>query len=205
MTCFRNCVPRRRLPKNHLRRVAGVSPVGNEHEACKSDDRIYHDDAMFTGAYTALVTPFAKDGAVDEARLRELVEIQIRGGIDGLVPCGTTGESPTLNHEEHNHVIELVVKFAAGRCKVIAGTGSNSTDEAIFMTQHAKKVGADASLQVAPYYNKPTQAGLYAHFRAIAEQADIPLILYNIPGRCGVDIANDTIARLRSDLPKHIV
>ncbi|HUJ73016.1 MAG TPA: 4-hydroxy-tetrahydrodipicolinate synthase [Verrucomicrobiae bacterium] len=160
---------------------------------------------MFTGTYTALVTPFTKDGKVDEPRLRQLVEQQIAGGVDGLSPCGTTGESPTLNHEEHNHVIELVVKFAAKRCKIIAGTGSNSTDEAVFMTQYAKKAGADASLQVAPYYNKPTQAGLYAHFRAIAEQADIPLILYNVPGRCAVDISNDTIARLRRDLPKHIV
>ncbi|MGA2604122.1 MAG: 4-hydroxy-tetrahydrodipicolinate synthase [Verrucomicrobiia bacterium] len=160
---------------------------------------------MFTGTYTALVTPFTRDGKVDELRLRQIVEQQIAAGIDGLVPCGTTGESPTLSHEEHNHVIELVVKFAAKRCKVIAGTGSNSTDEAIFMTQHAKKVGADASLQVAPYYNKPSQAGLYAHFRAIAEAADIPLILYNIPGRCGVDISNDTMARLRRDLPQYIV
>jgi 4-hydroxy-tetrahydrodipicolinate synthase len=160
---------------------------------------------MFTGCYTALVTPFTKNGAVDEARLNDLVEAQIAGGVDGIVPCGTTGESPTLSHEEHNHVIELVVKFAAKRCKIIAGTGSNSTDEAIQMTSHAKKVGADASLQVAPYYNKPTQAGLYAHFRAIAEACDIPLILYNIPGRCGVDIANETMARLRRDLPKHIV
>jgi 4-hydroxy-tetrahydrodipicolinate synthase len=160
---------------------------------------------MFTGTHTALITPFTKDGKIDELRLRQLVEQQIAAGIDGLVPCGTTGESPTLDHEEHNHVIELVVKFVAKRCAVIAGTGSNSTAEAVFMTQYAKKVGADASLQVAPYYNKPTQAGLYAHFHAIAEQADIPLILYNIPGRCGVDIANDTIARLRSDLPKHIV
>jgi 4-hydroxy-tetrahydrodipicolinate synthase len=160
---------------------------------------------MFTGAYTALVTPFTKNGAVDEARLRDLVETQIAAGIDGLVPCGTTGESPTLSHEEHNHVVELVVKQVAGRCKVIAGTGSNSTDEAIFMTRHAKVAGADASLQVAPYYNKPTQAGLYAHFHAIAEAADLPLILYNIPGRTGVDITNDTIAKLRRDLPKHIV
>src|SRR5437667_10220294 len=104
--------------------------------------------AMFTGAYTALVTPFTKDGKVDEPRLRELVENQIRNGIDGLVPCGTTGESPTLSHEEHNHVIELVVKFAAGRCQVIAGPGSNSTDQAIFMTQHAQEAGPDRSLQV---------------------------------------------------------
>ncbi|HUI05818.1 MAG TPA: 4-hydroxy-tetrahydrodipicolinate synthase [Verrucomicrobiae bacterium] len=161
---------------------------------------------MFTGAYTALVTPFTKKGGqVDEPRLRDLVEQQVAAGIDGLVPCGTTGESPTLSHEEHNHVIELVVKFAAGRCKVIAGTGSNSTDEAIFMTQHAKKVGADATLQVAPYYNKPTQAGLYAHFRKIAEDGGLPVVLYNIPGRCGVDIANETMARLRRDLPGKIV
>lgn len=160
---------------------------------------------MFTGTHTALVTPFTRDGRVDEPRLSQIVEQQIAAGIDGLVPCGTTGESPTLSHEEHNHVIELVVKFAAKRCKVIAGTGSNSTDEAIFMTQYAKKVGADASLQVAPYYNKPSQAGLYAHFRAIAEATQIPIILYNIPGRCGVDISNDTMARLRRDVPQYIV
>ena len=160
---------------------------------------------MFTGAYTALVTPFTVDGKLDEPRLRELVENQIRGGIDGLVPCGTTGESPTLPHEEHNHVIELVVKFAAGRCKVIAGTGSNSTDEAISMTQHAKKVSADATLQVAPYYNKPTQAGLYAHFRTIAEQGGLPVIIYNIPGRTGVDVSNETLAKLRRDLPDKVV
>ncbi|MGA2222635.1 MAG: 4-hydroxy-tetrahydrodipicolinate synthase [Verrucomicrobiia bacterium] len=160
---------------------------------------------MFTGAYTALVTPFTKSGALDETRLRELVESQIRSGIDGLAPCGTTGESPTLTHEEHNHVIELVVKFAARRCKVIAGTGSNSTDEAIFMTQHAKKVGADATLQVAPYYNKPTQAGLYQHFRTIAEEGGLPVIIYNIPGRTGVDVSNDTMAKLHRDLPDKVV
>jgi 4-hydroxy-tetrahydrodipicolinate synthase len=160
---------------------------------------------MFTGAYTALVTPFTRKGAMDENRLRELVEIQIRGGVDGLVPAGTTGESPTLNHEEHDRVIELVVKFAAGRCKIIAGTGSNSTDEAISLTQHAKQAGADASLQVAPYYNKPTQAGLYAHFRAIAEAGGLPIIIYNIPGRTGVDVSNDTMAKLRRDLPDKVI
>jgi 4-hydroxy-tetrahydrodipicolinate synthase len=160
---------------------------------------------MFTGTYTAIVTPFTKTGKVDEARLKQLVETQISAGVDGLVPCGTTGESPTLSHEEHEHVVELVVKFAAKRCKVIAGTGSNSTDEAIMMTCHAKTAGADASLQVAPYYNKPTQAGLYAHFRAIAEASELPMILYNIPGRCGVDIANETMAKLRRDLPKLVV
>lgn len=160
---------------------------------------------MLTGCHTALVTPFTRTGAVDEPRLRALVEAQIAAGVDGLVPCGTTGESPTLTHEEHNHVIELVVKFAAKRCQVIAGTGSNSTDEAITLTRHAKDAGADASLQVAPYYNKPTQAGLLAHFRAVAEQGGLPVILYNIPGRCGVDVANETTARLRRELPHLIV
>lgn len=160
---------------------------------------------MFTGAYTALVTPFTKTGQVDEKRLRELVDFQLANGIDGFVPCGTTGESPTLSHEEHNRVIELTVKFVARRCPVMAGTGSNCTDEAIQLTRHAKEVGANASLQVAPYYNKPTQAGLYAHFRAIAEAVDLPMIIYNIPGRCAVDVANDTLARLRKDLPKQIV
>lgn len=160
---------------------------------------------MFTGCHTALVTPFTKTGAVDEARLKNLVETQIAGGVDGLVPCGTTGESPTLSHEEHNHVVALVVKFAAGRCKVIAGTGSNSTDEAVSLTQHAKSAGADATLQVAPYYNRPTQAGLYAHFRAIAEQGGLPVVVYNIPGRTGVDVSNETLAKLRRDLPDKIV
>jgi len=160
---------------------------------------------MFTGTYTALVTPFTKNGAVDELRLRDLVEAQIAAGIDGLVPCGTTGESPTLSHEEHNHVIDLIVKFTAKRCKVIAGTGSNSTDEAVMMTRHAKDAGADASLQVAPYYNKPTQAGLYAHFRKIAEDGGLPIIIYNIPGRCGVDVNNETTTRLRRDLPGRVV
>jgi len=152
-----------------------------------------------------LVTPFTKSGAVDEPRLKALVEAQIKAGVDGLVPCGTTGESPTLSHEEHNHVVELVVRFAAKRCRVIAGTGSNSTAEAIAMTRHAKAAGADASLQVAPYYNKPTQTGLYAHFRKIAEDGGLPIIIYNIPGRCGVDVANETTARLRRDLPQLVV
>jgi len=161
--------------------------------------------AMFTGAYTAIVTPFTKAGKLDEPRLRDLVEFQVANGIDGIVPCGTTGESPTLDYDEHNRVVEVVVAAAAKRCKVIAGTGSNCTAEAITLTKHAKAVGADASLQVAPYYNKPTQAGLYAHFRAIAEAVELPLILYNIPGRCGVDVANETTARLRRDLPQWIV
>ena len=151
---------------------------------------------VFAGTYTALVTPFDRCGRVDVSCLRALVERQVKAGVDGLVPCGTTGESPTLSHEEHNRVIELVVRFVAGRCRVIAGTGSNSTDEAIFMTAHARQVGADASLQVAPYYNKPTQAGLIAHFSAIATAVDLPMILYNIPGRCGVELALDTVIRL---------
>jgi 4-hydroxy-tetrahydrodipicolinate synthase len=160
---------------------------------------------MWSGCHTAIVTPFTRQGAVDEQRLRELVELQVAAGVDGIVPCGTTGESPTLSHDEHNRVIELVVDFVAGRCKVIAGTGSNSTDEAVFMTRHAAAAGADASLQVAPYYNKPTQAGLYAHFRAIAVATPLPMIIYNIPGRCGVDVSNETIAQLRRDLPDKVV
>ena len=151
---------------------------------------------MFKGVYTAIITPFNEDGSVDEKSLKNLVEFQIENGISGLVPCGTTGESPTLSHEEHNHVVDLVVKFAAGRVPVIAGTGSNSTKEAIAMTRHAKESGADASLQVAPYYNKPTQEGFYRHFTAIADAVDIPLIIYNIPGRTGSNIETSTMIRL---------
>lgn len=148
------------------------------------------------GAYTALVTPFKSDGSIDTGALETLVETQIEGGISGLVPMGTTGESPTLTHEEHNHVIELVIKRAAGRVPVIAGTGSNSTAEAIRMTKAAKENGADASLQVAPYYNKPSDEGFYRHFSAIADAVDMPLIVYNIPGRSGKNIENSVMLRL---------
>ncbi len=151
---------------------------------------------MFHGVYTAIITPFNEDGSIDEDALKNLVEFQIENGISGLVPCGTTGESPTLSHEEHNHIVDLVVKFVDGRVPVIAGTGSNSTQEAIAMTKHAKEAGADASLQVAPYYNKPTQEGFYRHFKAIADAVDIPLIIYNIPGRTGANIETATLARL---------
>lgn len=154
---------------------------------------------MFNGTYTALVTPF-RDGRVDEGALARLVEAQVRGGVDGVVPVGTTGESPTLSYEEHIQVVALTVRLAAGRVKVMAGTGANSTDEAIYLTQAALKAGADGSLQVAPYYNKPTQEGLYQHFRAIARAVPgLPLVLYSIPGRCGVEIAVDTVARLARD------
>ncbi len=154
----------------------------------------------FRGSYTALVTPF-RDGAVDVAAFRALIETQIAGGIEGIVPVGTTGESPTLTHEEHTEVIRLAVETAAGRCKVIAGTGSNSTAEAISLTADAKKLGADAALLVAPYYNKPSQEGLYRHYRAIAEAVDIPIVLYSIPGRCGIEIAVETVVRLAADCP----
>ncbi len=150
---------------------------------------------MFTGSIVALVTPFA-NGEVDYETLRELVDLHIRSGTDGIVPCGTTGESPTLDYEEHHEVIRVVVQEAAGRVPVIAGTGSNSTQEAIELTAHAKEVGASASLQVTPYYNKPTQEGLYQHFWAIAEAVDLPMILYNIPGRCVINMEPRTIARL---------
>ena len=153
---------------------------------------------MFTGTYTAIVTPF-KNGKIDEAALERLVNFQIDGGVDGVVPVGTTGESPTLDYEEHIQVIAQTVKFVAGRVKVLAGTGGNSTSEAIYLTQEAEKAGADGSLQVAPYYNKPTQEGLFQHFHAIARATSLPLMLYSIPGRCGIEIAVDTVERLAHD------
>jgi len=150
---------------------------------------------MFTGSLVALVTPFA-DGAVDYETLRELVDFQVKSGTDGIVPVGTTGECPTLTHEEHKEVIKVVVEAVAGRVPVIAGTGSNSTQEAIDLTRFAREVGADGSLQVLPYYNKPTQEGMYQHFAAIAEAVDIPIVIYNIPGRCGVNMEARTVAKL---------
>jgi 4-hydroxy-tetrahydrodipicolinate synthase len=155
---------------------------------------------MFAGTFTALVTPFQND-QIDEAAFERLIEGQIEAGITGIVPVGTTGESPTLDHAEHNRVIELAVKTARGRCKVIAGTGSNSTAEAVSLTVEAEKAGADAALLVAPYYNRPTQEGVYRHYRAISEATKIPLILYSIPGRCGIEISVDTVVRLAKDCP----
>jgi 4-hydroxy-tetrahydrodipicolinate synthase len=150
---------------------------------------------MFSGAFTAIVTPF-KNGGFDEAAYKELIRFNIEGGVSGIVPCGTTGESPTLSHDEHKRVIEVAVKEIAGQVKVIPGTGSNSTEEAIELTLHAKKIGADAALMVSPYYNKPTQEGLYRHFSKVAETADLPVVLYNIQGRTAVNIENATVARL---------
>lgn len=151
---------------------------------------------MFSGTLVAIVTPFS-DGQVDFETLTELVEFHLESGTDGLVPVGTTGESPTLTYEEHKQVIKRVVQVAGGKIPVIAGTGSNSTAEAIELTAYAKKVGVDASLQVAPYYNKPTQEGFYEHFKAIAEEVDLPMVLYNIPGRCGGSgLTPETIAQL---------
>jgi 4-hydroxy-tetrahydrodipicolinate synthase len=150
---------------------------------------------MFRGSIVALITPF-RNGGIDEAALRSLVEWHIEQGTHGLVPVGTTGESPTLSHAEHERVVELVIEAAAGRVPVIAGAGSNSTAEAISLARHAKRVGADAILVVTPYYNKPTQEGLYAHFKAIDDAADLPLIIYNIPGRSVVDMSGDTMAAL---------
>src|SRR5664280_2066256 len=149
---------------------------------------------MFTGTYTAIVTPF-RNGLLDEPALEGLIKLQIKGGVDGIVPVGTTGESPTVDCTEHIRIIELAVKFASKKIKVLAGTGANATSEAIALTQAAEKVGADGSLQVAPYYNKPTQEGLYQHFRAIAHATKLPLVLYNIPGRCGVEISIETVKR----------
>ena len=154
----------------------------------------------FAGTYTALVTPF-RDGAFDREAFRGLIESQIDGGVEGIVPVGTTGESPTLTFEEHTEVIQVAIETAEGRCKVIAGTGSNSTKEAIFLTGEAEKLGADAALVVAPYYNKPSQEGLYRHYRAIAEAVRIPIVLYSIPGRCGIEIGVETVVRLANDCP----
>lgn len=153
---------------------------------------------QFTGTYTAIVTPFKK-GKVDEAALEKLIKAQIKGGVDGIVPVGTTGESATLDYEEHIRVIALAVKIAAGKIKVVAGTGGNSTKEAIYLTHEAEQAGADASLQVAPYYNKPTQEGLFQHFHAVARSTKLPIILYSIPGRCGIEIGVDTVNRLAHD------
>jgi 4-hydroxy-tetrahydrodipicolinate synthase len=150
---------------------------------------------MFQGAMVAIVTPF-QDGRVDEAALRDLIEFQIAGGTHGIVPCGTTGESATLSFQEHERVVSITVEQVNKRVKVVAGTGSNNTEEAVRLTQHAKQAGADGALMISPYYNKPTQEGLYRHFKKVAESADIPIILYNIPGRTAVNMEPDTIARL---------
>lgn len=150
---------------------------------------------MFSGSFVALVTPF-KNNRVDVEKLKELVEFHIKKETSGIVPCGTTGESPTLSHEEHRVVIETVVKAVNGRIKVIAGTGSNNTNEAIELTQFAKKVGADGCLIITPYYNKPTQNGLYLHFKKIAETVDIPIVMYNVPGRTGINMLPSTAAKL---------
>jgi len=154
---------------------------------------------MFKGSFTALITPF-RDGEVDEESFRALVERQIVEGTHGLIPCGTTGESPTLSHEEHMRVTEICIEVAKGRAPVIAGSGSNSTREAIKLTRHARQAGAAAALVVTPYYNKPTQEGLYRHFRAIHDAADLPILIYNIPGRCVVDLSLETLRRL-AELP----
>jgi len=150
---------------------------------------------MFKGSLCALITPFSR-GRVDEKAFQHFVDWQIKQGTQGVVPVGTTGESPTLSHDEHMRVVELCVEAANRRVPVIAGTGSNSTDEAISLTRHAKQAGADAALIVTPYYNKPTQEGLYRHYKAIAEAVDLPIIIYNIPGRCVVDMTVETMARL---------
>jgi 4-hydroxy-tetrahydrodipicolinate synthase len=150
---------------------------------------------MFTGVLVAVVTPF-KDGVVDEEGLRQLIEFQLENGVHGIVPCGTTGESATLSHEEHERVVEIAVDQVKGRVPVVAGTGSNNTAEAIRLTAHAKRVGADGVLMISPYYNKPTQEGIYQHYKKVAEEVDIPIVIYNIPGRTASNIEPTTFARL---------
>jgi 4-hydroxy-tetrahydrodipicolinate synthase len=150
---------------------------------------------MFTGSLVAIVTPF-KNGRLDERAFGDLIEWQIRSGTHGIVPCGTTGESATLTHAEHDRVVAFTVEVVRGRVPVVAGTGSNSTEEAIALTKHAKSAGVDGALLITPYYNKPTQEGLFLHYKAVAEAVDLPLVLYNIPGRTGVNMMPSTIARL---------
>ena len=154
---------------------------------------------IFQGSFVAMVTPF-RNGKVDEAKLRELVEFHVAHGTDGLIPCGTTGESPTLSHDEHRRVVDVVIETARGRIRVVAGTGSNSTAEAIDMTKHAERAGAAGALVVNPYYNKPTQEGLYRHFRAVAESVAIPILVYNIQSRTAINVETDTLARLVRDV-----
>jgi 4-hydroxy-tetrahydrodipicolinate synthase len=153
------------------------------------------EDDMFEGTYTAIVTPFKKDGSIDYISLKRLLDMQIKAGVDGVAPVGTTGESPTLDYQEHSTVIDFTVEHCKGRIKVIAGTGGNSTAEAVELTRHAMRSGADATLQVTPYYNKPNQEGLIRHFRAVADLG-LPVMLYNIPGRTGREIALDTVVKL---------
>lgn len=162
--------------------------------------RIAGEIMKYQGLYTAIVTPFKND-KVDYDDLQALVEAQIAGGVDGIVPVGTTGESPTLSHHEHMEVIRRTAEFAAGRCQVIAGTGSNATIEAIEMTKEAADMGVDGTLQVCPYYNKPNQEGLYRHFKAVADSTPLPVLLYSIPGRSGIEIAVDTVVRLAQNCP----
>ena len=173
-------------------RWAMVERAENDNMAGRSDN----GGRTLRGSMVALITPFC-DGAVDYEALSRLVDLQIEAGTDALVPCGTTGESPTLSEDEHQRVIETVIARSAGRCPVIAGTGSNATARAVARTKHAAAAGADAALLVAPYYNRPTQEGLYRHYAAIAEAVEIPLVLYNVPKRTGVAIAEETVIRLR--------
>ncbi|MBI5233220.1 MAG: 4-hydroxy-tetrahydrodipicolinate synthase [Deltaproteobacteria bacterium] len=149
----------------------------------------------FKGAFTALVTPF-KNGRIDRPALKRLIEFQIKDGINGLVPCGTTGEAATLSYEEHDRMVNLTIEYAKGRVPVIAGTGSNSTEETIMLTKHANKAGAEAALLITPYYNKPTQRGLYEHYKKIASECDMPIILYNVPSRTAVNLLPETVAKL---------
>jgi 4-hydroxy-tetrahydrodipicolinate synthase len=156
---------------------------------------------MLTGTYTAIVTPF-RNGQFDAPAFKRLIDLQVKGGVDGIVPVGTTGESPTLDYEEHIEVIARAVEYAAGRIQVMAGTGGNSTSEAVYLSQEAEKAGADSLLQVAPYYNKPPQEGMYQHFLEICRVTKLPVVLYSIPSRCGAEIAVETVRRLAGATPR---
>jgi 4-hydroxy-tetrahydrodipicolinate synthase len=159
------------------------------------------DATMLSGTYTAIVTPF-RNGQFDRPAFKRLIDLQVKGGVDGIVPVGTTGESPTLDYKEHIEVIAHAVEYAAGRIAVMAGTGGNSTSEAVYLTREAEKAGADSSLQVAPYYNKPSQEGLFQHFLEISSASKLPLVLYSVPSRCGVEIGVETVRRLAGSTPR---
>jgi len=156
---------------------------------------------MLSGTYTAIVTPF-RNGQFDAPAFKKLIELQVKGGVDGIVPVGTTGESPTLDYKEHLEVIARAVEYAAGRIRVMAGTGGNSTSEAVYLTREAEKAGADSSLQVAPYYNKPSQEGLFQHFLEVSRASKLPMVLYSVPSRCGVEIGVETVRRLAGATPR---
>jgi 4-hydroxy-tetrahydrodipicolinate synthase len=195
------------LPCGRARLFRSLPPTANDPNVAARKELNLRRGAhfigpvMFTGTYTAIVTPF-RNGRFDAPAFKRLIALQVKGGVDGIVPVGTTGESPTLSYKEHIEVVAHAVEYAAGRIRVMAGTGGNSTSEAVYLTQEAEKAGADSSLQVAPYYNKPSQEGLFQHFLEVSRATKLPLVLYSVPSRCGVEIGVETVRRLAGATPR---